>query len=66
MITFTVNSHVSLTVRRAESRGEEPPDMSKRSCPAAPLVEWTVEGKLVWNTNLRRAIEQLAGITDSN
>ena len=63
---FRADAALIMTIRRAESRGEEPPDMSERSCPAAPLAVWTEEGKLEWNNNLRTAIEHLAGITDSN
>ena len=51
-------------VRRAISRGEEPPDVSKHSCPAKPLAEWCQDGTLQWNDDLVQKIESLT--SDSN
>ena len=46
-------------MRRAEGRGDEPPDMGKRANPLRPLAEWTKWGTLAWNEELVDRIEQL-------
>ena len=52
---------VDEAVRRAESRGEQPPDLSKRSKCVAPLASFDKEGKLSWNTEMVEKIKKLAG-----
>ena len=52
---------VDEVVRRAESRGDEPPDMRKRTRCVAPLASFDKEGNLSWNTDLIPKIKMLAG-----
>ena len=52
---------VDEAVRRAESGGEQPPDLSKRSKCVAPLASFDKEGKLSWNTEMVEKIKKLAG-----
>lgn len=40
---------VGEVVRRAESRGDQVPDMRKRSKCVAPLASFSMEGDLKWN-----------------
>ena len=48
-------------LRRAVSRGEEPPDMEKRSNPLEPLAKWTEDGTLEWDKDLCKEVTRLAG-----
>ena len=52
---------VDEVIRRAESRGDMPPDVSKRSRCVAPLASFDKTGRLVWNTDLVRQIRTFAG-----
>lgn len=47
-------------IARAEARGDEPKDMTKRSRPMEPLASFDKEGKLTWNEKLVKSIEELA------
>ena len=53
-------------IRRAESRGEEPPEVAKHTCPAKPLARWDADGTLIWDEKIVRKIERLSGVSDSN
>ena len=43
--------------RRAESRGEQPPDLSKRSKAINPIAKFNEEGDLKWNDELVKEIK---------
>ena len=47
-LKFKVNE----TKRRADSRGEKPPDLSKRSKCTKPIAEFNDDGDLKWNDKL--------------
>ena len=55
-----LKTRVDEDVRRAEARGDEPKDMTKRSRPMEPLASFDKEGKLTWNEKLVKSIEELA------
>lgn len=46
--------------RRAESRGEEPPDLSKRGRAIEPIASFTIDGDLTWNREIVRKLKELA------
>ena len=56
---------VQIQVRRAISRGKEPPKEEGRSAPLTPLAKLTISegGKvdLIWDDKLIKAIKALAG-----
>ena len=52
---------VDEAIRRAESRGDNPPDVSKRTRCVTPLASFDKEGKMSWNTELVTKIKMLAG-----
>ena len=45
--------------RRAESRGEQVPDLSKRSKAITPIAEFDAKGELKWNDALVKEIKVL-------
>ena len=45
---------------RADSRGDEPPDLTDKCTAAAPIASFDAEGKAVWNDEIADAIRQLA------
>ena len=51
-LKFRVNE----TKRRADSRGEKPPDLSKRSNCTKPIAEFNEDGDLKWNDKLVKDI----------
>ena len=46
--------------RRAESRGEEPPDLSKRAKAAEPIASFSAEGELKWNEGVVKRLKELS------
>ena len=50
---------VSEVKRRAESRGEQLPDLSKRSKNIEPIASFNEEGDLKWNDELVKEIKAL-------
>ena len=46
--------------RRAESRGEEPPDFSRRGKPMAPFARFTADGVLLWDKDIVKRMKALA------
>ena len=53
----TVIGGYNYGIARAEARGDEPKDMTKRSRPMEPLASFDKEGKLTWNEKLVKSIE---------
>ena len=47
-------------ILRADSRGDEPPCMKRKSTAFAPLAKFTPEGELEWNDELVNKIKTLA------
>ena len=45
---------------RAESRGDDTPDLSNRGKPLEPIAELTEDGKLKWNDSIVSEIKRLA------
>ena len=45
--------------RRADSRGDEPPDLSPRSAPLTPIARFSPEGELIWDNNIVKEIKLL-------
>ena len=59
---YKANAKVEIVrtdILRAESRGNEPPDLSNRGACMAPLADITPEGKLAWNDELIERITKL-------
>ena len=52
--------------RRAESRGEEPPDLRKRGKAAEPIASFTAEGELKWNEGVVKRLKELSKAKKSN
>ena len=48
-----------LALRRAASRGDEPPDVTNRGDPMSPLAEINAEGDLVWDDDLVEKVKKL-------
>ena len=48
---------VQVVMRRAESRGEDPPDPQKRGHPMEPIASISEAGDLIWNTEIVKAIK---------
>jgi len=59
---LALEERVRIEIRRAEARGEEPPDMEPRSHPLRPIGRFSKEGKLEWNQDLVAKIKDLAGL----
>ena len=59
---LALKEHVDRRLRRAESRGEQPPQVSKISRCILPLAEFNDEGSLVWNKQIVDKIKKLAGL----
>ena len=51
---------VSETIRRADGRGEEPPDVSKRTRWVEPLASFDKDGVFEWDTDLFTRLENLS------
>ena len=50
---------LSIALRRAESRGKDPPDLSNRGAPIAPLGTYNEAGEVVWDSTLVARIKEL-------
>ena len=57
---MALKARVDEDIRRAEARGDEPKDMTRRSRPVEPLASFDKEGKLIWDEKLVRTIKDLA------
>ena len=57
---LALKEHVDRRLRRAESRGEQPPKVSKMSRCILPLAEFNDEGSLIWNEQIVEKIKELA------
>ena len=55
---LALKTKVDEDLRRTESRGDLPRDMSKRSRCIAPLAEFSKEGELVWNEEIVKEIKK--------
>ena len=59
--TSRTHSHLIRTdILRADSRGDEPPDVTSKGSCLAPLASLTENGTLVWNDELKQKILALA------
>ena len=58
----TLRIRVEEVRRRADSRGEPPPDLSKRSKPIEPIARFSEDGKLIWNDTITIRIRSLGGL----
>ena len=47
-------------ILRADSRGDEPPDLERKSAPLAPMASFDEFGSLVWDDEFHRKIQSLA------
>ena len=47
-------------ILRAESRGDEPPDLERKSAPLAPYASFDEQGSIVWKDEFYRKIQSLA------
>ena len=56
---LTLRYRVNETLRRAESRGEDPPDVSKRTRWIDPLASIDEAGSFEWNKELYSKLENL-------
>ena len=57
---LTLRYRVNETLRRAESRGEDPPDVSKRTRWLDPLASIDEAGSFEWNKELHTKLESLS------
>ena len=48
------------TRRRFESRGEEPPDLSKKTEVVAPFAKYDERGFVTWNEELIKRMQELS------
>ena len=56
---LALRERVGQEIRRAESRGDPPPDVSRRSKAVAPLARFASDGKFEWNDDLVAKIKAL-------
>ena len=56
---LALQHRVRETIRRAESRGEEPPDMSKRTRWVEPLASFDEKGAFTWLEDLTSELDSL-------
>ena len=56
---LALRHRVGETLRRAASRGEEPPDVSNRTRWVDPLASFDKEGIFKWNDDLVSKLEKL-------
>ena len=56
---LALRHRVGETLRRAASRGEEPPDVSNRTRWVDPLASFDKEGSFKWNDDLVSKLEKL-------
>ena len=47
-------------IRRADSRGDEPPDLERKGAPLAPIASFNEYGSLVWNNEFYNKVRMLA------
>ena len=52
--------HIRTDILRADSRGDEPPDVTSKGSCLAPLASLAGDGSLVWNEELKHKISALA------
>ena len=52
--------NVRTVVLRAESRGEDPPDLERKGRPLAPIADLSGEGKILWNGKIKEELAKLA------
>ena len=47
-------------ILRADSRGDEPPDLERKGAPLAPIASFNEYGSLVWNDEFYNKVQSLA------
>lgn len=57
--TLALQERAKQVLRRAASRGNEPPDVSARGRPMHPIAKLSVTGEIEWNDGLVEAIKKL-------
>ena len=62
---LALRHRVDETLRRAESRGEEPPDVSKRTRWVEPLASFDKTGHFKWNDDLVAELDKLGKAPNS-
>ena len=57
---------LNITMLRAESRGDNPPNLARWNVPITPLAEFSEQGQLIWNKILKDKLISLSTYTPAH